>query len=31
MYLNSDDIPELLLYCYDDAWTGFDEFNEEDV
>ena len=24
VYLNSDDIPELLLYCYDEAWTGFD-------
>lgn len=24
VYLNSDDIPELVLYCNDEAWAGFD-------
>lgn len=24
IYLNNDEIPELVLYCYDNAWIGFD-------
>lgn len=27
VYLNNDEIPELILYCYDEAWEGFDIYS----
>ena len=30
IYLDDDEIPELVLHCYDEAWSGFDMYTFSD-